>query len=457
MLAAVIAAGLIGNWAIAAGLLVFLLVQVARPFDFVVAFLVVVAGASFVSNTGGHLTFQLSLLTGAILLMFACYVLSNHDRVLSLSRTTLTWPLLLYLVLSVANAARGLLAGYPPRYWGLELIALLALESALVVGNAFQPQRDLRLAMVGLIGIGFAAAIRGLVAFWIEAIHTGSTYTVAVPGIVGLLLVNLGLRSGTRRAAFGWVVLSLPLFLHQLVTFGRGLWTGCFAGLAASLLIFGGIGRGSGARWGRAGSVVAMLVGLGVVGALQAVVIFGQADLLEDAGTRLTSITSTETGLETRSNMIRLWEYATVIDLIKQAPWFGYGVGFTFPGKEPFSGKVADQWAVHQNFLHVWLKQGVVGLVLFIWMLWAAIALGVREARRRADPWESTWFATIAVTTVFLAVFSLSNFPFALVNETFLLALLWGGGMAMTRKGLISFRWSPRQESRIGEPPRGRV
>jgi O-antigen ligase len=361
----------------------------------------------------------------------------------------------LFLVVSVLNAARGLLAGYSPRYWGLELIALLAVESAILVANVFNPERDLRLAMVGIIGVGFAAAIRGFAAFMVERSHTVATYTVAVPGIVGLLLVNLGLRARTRGGAFVWVVLSMPLFVHQLITFGRGLWTGCFAGLAVSLLIFGGIGRGSGARWGRAGLVVAILIGLGLVGALQAAVIFGQSDLLTEAGTRLTSITSTKSGLETRSNMIRLWEYGTVINLIKRAPWFGYGIGFTFLGKEPFSGKIFYQWGVHQNFLLVWLKQGLVGLILFVWMLSAAVALGVREARRRADPWESAWFASIAVSTVFLAVFSLSNYPFAVVNETFLLALLWGGGMAMTRTGFIDFRWSPPQEGPSGQPPRG--
>jgi hypothetical protein len=457
ILVVVTATGLIANWAIAAGLLAFILVQVARPFDFLMAYLIVVAAASFIANAGGHLTFELSVLTGLILLMLACYALSNQGRVFSLQRTTLTWPLVLFLVSSLASAARGLLAGYSPKYWGLELMPLLALETALIVANAFEPRRDMRLAMVAMIGIAFAGAVRGFADFSVAHAHTVGGYTVAVPGIIGLMLVNLALRSGSRRATFGWVVLSMPLFVHQLITFGRGLWTGCLAGLLASLLIFAGIGRGSGARWRRAALVVAILAGLGLMGVLQAAIIFGQSDLLTEAGTRLTSITSTKPSYETRSNLIRLWEYGVVAKLLKKAPVFGYGIGFTFLGKEPFSGRTFYQWGVHQNFLLVWLKQGLIGLVMFVWMLWAAAALGVREARRRADPWEATWFSTIAVATIFLAVFSLSNYPFGEVNEMFLMALLWGGGMAMTRTGVIVFRWLPPQDKRGGQSPRDRA
>lgn len=441
-LSVMMVAGLLDNWAVAVGLLVLVLVQAARPFDFILAFLVVVAGASWVSNTGGQLTFELSLLTVAVLLMLFCYMLSSLDQALSLPKTSLTRPLALFLALSIVNAARGYLAGYPSRYLGLEFIALLALGGALLVANAFEPRRDLRLAMLGLIAVGFATAVRGFFRYSIEPKHTSAAYIAAGPGIVGLLLVNMALRSKTRAAAFGWAALSLPLFLHQFITFGRGLWTGCIAGFAASILIFAGLGRRSGARWHRVGLVAATIVGLGLAGSLGMGIIFKQGDLLEEGRMRLASITSTKGKVGTYSNLIRLYEYTVVLGHIGRSPWVGYGVGFTFPVKQPFGGKRADQWGVHDNFLMVWLKQGVIGLTLFVWMLWTAIVISVRAARREEDPWKSTWFASTATATIFLAVFSLSNYPFAFVNETFMLALLWGGTMAMTRKGLITLRWS---------------
>src|SRR5438093_1289044 len=156
MLAAVLATGLVGNWAIATGLLILLLVQVARPFDFLVAFLLVTGGASFVRPGAGHLTFELGLLTGGILLMLACYVLSHPDKLLTLSRTRLTWPLLLYVALSLANVVRGLLSGYSPKWIGLDVLPVLGLGTALLAANAFDARRDLRLAVTGLLAVGIA-------------------------------------------------------------------------------------------------------------------------------------------------------------------------------------------------------------------------------------------------------------------------------------------------------------
>jgi O-antigen ligase len=442
LLAAVIATGLLGNWVLAVGVLSLFIVLALRPLDFTAAFLAVVAGASWVNNVGGRLTFELGLLAGGVLIMLDCYVFACRSRVFTIAKTPLTLPLMLFVGLTMVNVVRGFLQGFTFKNVNLELFPLLGLGSALLVANAFEPRRDQRLAVVAVIGIGFASAAQGFYKFATEGAHATDTYTVAFPGIVGLLLVNMALRAENRTTTAGWLTLSLPMFLHQFVTFGRGLWMGCLAGLMASVIILGGFGPGSVARWRRAGLVILTLIGLGVAGAFQVAIISGQTDILENAGTRLISIGSTKPGYETRSNLIRIWESMEAIRTIKQSPWFGHGIGFTFLVKEPFSSRAAAELAVHENFLLVWLKQGVVGLAVFLWMLAAAVGLGAREARRRADPWESAWLATSAAATVFLAVFALSNFPFGLVNEMFLLALLWGGSMAMAHEGLVSIRWS---------------
>ncbi|HET9325232.1 MAG TPA: O-antigen ligase family protein [Candidatus Eisenbacteria bacterium] len=454
LLAAVVTVGLTFNWIFAAGLMVFVFAQMARPFHFLLAFLLVVTGASFISNSGGGLTFQLSLLMSVMVFAFVCYVLNFRDRVFSLCLSPLTVPVVAFIMLSLANAARGVLMGNHLRNLGLEFVAILGLGTSLIVANAFDAKRDLRFATIALIVIAQVASLWGFHSFAEAQTRTANAYTVALPGIVAMLLVNMALRSKNLATAFLWVLLSVPLFLHQLITFGRGLWTGCFAGLIVTFLVFGGRGLGARARWTRSMAVVGLIAGIGLIGAFQLVVVMGQRDLLQDAVTRLMSIGSTKEGIETRSNMIRLFEYATVIPIILSSPWVGQGLGFTFAVEEPFSRKYADQWGVHQNYLLVWLKQGAIGLALFIWMLWTATAMGAREARRRSDPWESTWFATIAAGTVFLAVFSLTNYPFAVVNEMFLLGLLWGAGMAMARTGSLSLRWSSSPVVRTADAPR---
>lgn len=443
LLGTVLIVGLVSNWAIAAGVLLIFLAHVVRPFDFLTAFLLVIGGATFVAYTAGGLTFQLGILTCVILLMLMCYALSNSGRILRIPRTPLTWLLLCFLGLTLANTARGLLVGYSRKYVGLELIPLLALGTALLVANGFDRRRDLHWVVVGLILVGYVATIRGFLTFAATRTH-GAGYTMAAPGIVAVLLVNLALRSKTNLATAGLIVLAVPMFLQQFVTFGRGLWTGCIAALAASVLIYAGVKGGSGQRWRRSGMVFGCLVVLGLTGGLITAYAFDQMDLLREAGTRLLSSTGTELNYETRSNLIRLGEYLYVWNLIQESPWIGHGVGYVFTMKQVISFEAGVQWYVHQYFLFIWLKQGLLGLGLFTWLLVAAVSLGARETRRREDPMESAWFATMAAATVFLIVLSLSNFPFGVVNEMFLLALLWGGAMAMTRKGSVSIRWSAR-------------
>ena len=140
--------------------------------------------------------------------------------------------------------------------------------------------------------------------------------------------------------------------------------------------------------------------------------------------------------------MTRLAEYADAIDHASRAPWLGHGLGYTFLTREPIGFTVMEQWFVHQNYLLVWLKQGLLGLALFVWMLWAAARLGWRGARHHEDPWESSWCAAAAAATIFLMTLSLSNFHLDEVNPTFSLALLWGGTMALENRGTLRLRWN---------------
>jgi hypothetical protein len=440
-------AGMLVHWAIGAGLVAWLLVQRLRPLDFVFAYLVLVAGGCFVMITAGGLTYQLSYLTVGVLVMLACYGLVKGRDAFGVPRTSMTLPLLLYCALSIANTVRGVIAGYSLHYVLLEIYPILALGTASLVANAFQHRRDLRPAMLSLVLIAFAISARGYGTFASHRWHTTIEYTVATPGIIGILLINLALRSSTWRESFGWTLLSVPLFVHQLLTFGRGLWTGCIGGLVAAFLIYARFGRGAAPRVRRAALLYVSIAVIGAAGAVAAATAIGDVSILQGAGMRLFSITtsgsSNESEYESRSNVIRFWEYATMFKHIWQSPWVGHGIGFSVPVKEPFSGVIAEQNYAHESYVIILLKQGILGLAVFLWLLVASIAMSARAAGQTADPWESAWFATAATTTVFLAIFSLSSFPFAVVNEMFLLALLWGGAMSMTDRGRLFIRWTP--------------
>ena len=90
-----IGTGFVASWAIAGGLLAWLLVQRFRPFDFVIAFLALVVGGCFVAGSAGGLTYQLGYLTGGVLVMLACYGVSMGRDVIGIPRTSMSLPLLL--------------------------------------------------------------------------------------------------------------------------------------------------------------------------------------------------------------------------------------------------------------------------------------------------------------------------------------------------------------------------
>jgi O-antigen ligase/polysaccharide polymerase Wzy-like membrane protein len=441
MLACVISTGVLGNWFVAAGILVAVLVNAFRPFDFVAAYLLTTVGATFVYYEGGRLTAELSLLTGAICLMLVCYTLRNRSQILTLKWTPLTLPISAYVLLSAANFVRGVLSGHPAKSLGLELLPVLAIGTSLLVANGFDWKRDLRLLIVGLIGIAYGSAAMGFYVFAIIHTHTSGVYFNATPGLIALLLVNLALRARTVGTSLAWIGLSLPLYLHQFLSFRRSLWVGGMVGMLTTILIYAA-GRGR-ERWSRVGLVLGILVGIGAVGAISLDVVYGQGDILQASVGRFATISKTEDTYDTRSNVIRLVEAAGVINLIRQSPWIGHGLGYTFVVSIPMQGIPRPQFWMDENYLLIWLKQGVIGVFVLIWVFWAGFRLGLREARSREDPSESSWFATLAATMTFMALFCLTDWPFGQVNPTFLLALFFGVAMALSPGGRVRLRWSP--------------
>lgn len=438
-LAAVLTVGLVGNWFVAAGIVALLLL---RPFDFMAAFLLANGYATFVHYEGGKLTEQFAVLALACVFMLVCYLINKRRQIFDVPWSGLTQCVLLYGGLAMVNFLRGVASGHPWRIATTELIAALGLLTTILVANAFEPKRDLRFAFIGLVLTGFGSAALGFYVFSVIHVRTGGFYFIPVPGIAGLFLVNLALRSTTLRATAAFLLVSLPLFLHQFLSFRRGVWVGLIMALVATILIYAGRGPGVGARWRRTGQIFGSFLGLAVCGALAMAILYGQMDILEQAGGRFASIGGTETKTEHWSNLDRFAEAATVLGHIRESPWIGHGLGYVYLNTEPLTRVTSLQWQADGNYQLIWLKSGLLGLTLFIVLLVTAFRLTAREARRRDDLWESAWCATAAGATVCMGVFAMFDWPFAQAYTTFMLGLLWGGVVAMTRPDKLRIRWS---------------
>lgn len=440
LLAVVLVLFLAVHWVAAVAFLGFALLQLARPLDFLASYLLVVAAATVVDYLHGTLTFQLALLSLGIVFTLFCYLLALRREAFVLQRTPLTAYLVLYAGLTVLNFGRGLLAGNSARYAGLELLAGLALASSLLVGNLRLRRSQVLATLVALWVIGLGHAALGFQYFAHFRTRTGGVRFTAVPGLVAILLFNYALFGKNRRTRWLPILAMLPLLMHQLLTFTRGYWLGLIAAFLWSVVVYGGRGVGAGARWARAGRVSAGLVLVLVLAGGALATFFDIPGLAMGAWRRLASSTGLQYTSATASNYFRLLEYDRALRDIAATPWWGRGLGYAFVTRDPFFNTMHEQWYVHQNYLLVWLKQGVLGLALFVAALVSAVTLGWR-GRLLAEPWAAAWCAGAAAVTIDIMVMSTMHFPLGEVNETFLLALLWGVTLALASPGRWRFAW----------------
>jgi O-antigen ligase len=422
--------------AVLAGMLI---VQRFRPADFLTAFLLVVVGASFVDYTQGQLTPQLRFLSVGLLFVLACYALGSARPVLRVPRTELTVPLSLYLGLIGVNFIRGVLVGNSLRYAGLELLSGLGLACAFLVANRRPRRDDLReiLLWLGVLGLGHLAL--GIWKFTLFGVRTGQLSFTPVPGLLAILFFNLALRH-RGRAGLLWILAMTPMVVHQFLSFTRGYWLALAVAFAFSCVVHGGRSTGWRERWGRVAMVCAFAIGACVIATGVGGWMLGLEDVGVQALSRLQSATSTEFTYESGSNVVRLVEYAQVLEHIQRSPWYGHGLGYAFVVREPFRLELLEQWATHNNYLLVWLKHGVVGLAVFCWTLLSAVRMSLR-GRRDPDSLRAGFCAGTSAATLYVIVYCLVHFPLGEINTTFTLALLWGVVAGLTARGHEAIVW----------------
>ena len=324
-----------------------------------------------------------------------------------------------------------MLAGNSLRYLGLELLPLMGLTTALMLGGLRADRSTLRLAFGVFVLMGLGHMALGLYSYMTSGMRQGGIYFTPVPGLLALLTFNLLLRSRSRRGSIGLALLTGVFALHQIISLTRGYWLGLAAGLLLSGLLYAGRGPGARQRWRRLAATAGWMSACLAVGSVAVASTFGWGDVWTLLGTRLASSTGTKLTSESASNVARMIEWFTVVRHIQVAPWFGHGLGYSLHVRYPFYSVASTQWFVHEMYLWIWLKQGIVGLLALLFVLYQGVRLGVRGARRLADGDEAGWCAGAAAGTLYIAVLGLTNYPLAQVNSTFLLAFLWGIALAL--------------------------
>ena len=229
--------------------------------------------------------------------------------------------------------------------------------------------------------------------------------------------------------------------MHQFLSFTRGYWLAIMASVVFSVVVHAWDRRDWRAAAGPLGDAARRARRRGRAGRGRDRVRVGIRGLGELALSRLSSSTAARSPFETSSNIGAPRRGQVITEIIK-APLFGHGLGYSFTVREPIQLTLHEQWFCHENYLLVWLNQGIVGLLLFVWVLFAAVRTGLR-GRRLEDTRQQAWCVGAAASAVHIIVYNLVHFPLAEVNTTFTIALLWGGAMAMTSHDWHELHWGP--------------
>lgn len=420
------------------------LVLALRPFDPLVAALLAGGAATFVAY-GEHDIARDMLVVGALTAYtYGSFALQWYLRRWHLPASRFVAALGVLALTTAMGVTHGVASHHKLSYLFLETFPLFSLSLVAVLGGLRLRPIDARIALWGLGVVALGSAAAGFHFYGSTGIRTGGMAFSPVPGLVALVFLGVTLFDPAPRPKLLPVLVFCVLVGHQVVTFTRGFWLGLLGGVPLICALY--VRRGVGSRR-RLGKVFATLGLAGIVMGLGLVLAATRPpwnELVGLLGNRFASSFTTENTPETVSNIARLVEIRTSLNYIARSPLFGLGHGSAFVVHQFFHPEGGAQWYIHQGYVMMWLKQGLFGVLALLGVLWWAFRTGWKGAFH-ADPVAGGWNAASAACTFFVASVGLTNYFFFNVNQSFVLATIWGVALAATQPGAATFVWRPKR------------
>ena len=435
-----LATAMMTAWWIGLCVLLLGLGAVARPMEPFPALVFVAATATFVNNEGGHLTRELSVVSGMLVYALASIGGAAAAGTWRLPRAPIVGALAFLAATTAISLSIGMSSGNSMRYLGLELLPILALYLSLLVGGLRISTWDRHAAFNFLVVVAVAHFTLGIYSYLVNRVRTGGIFFTPITGMMALMALSLTLYDPAPRARIWLILVTSAFLLHQLISFTRGYWFGLLVALPYVCIAYGRRGPGARDRWRRVGVTLTWIFVPVAIGVIALSAWFGWTDLASLLATRLVSSVGTEPSSLTASNVERLVEYRATLRSIGEAPILGHGLGYTIHIRQPIFDVVTNQWYVHQTYLWMMLKEGALGLLAYVLTLVAAIRAGTKMAVSGTGE-IAGWCAGAAACTIYLAVIGITNFSLAHVNSTFLLGLLWGLTLSLTNVPGYRLTW----------------
>lgn len=319
-------------------------------------------------------------------------------------------PVIFFLGLTIVSAGVAyVMFGTPPKTIladGRQFLSWLIVLPVIVL---IRTERQLERLVKAIVFVGCVVATAALVQFVVgrpiienarvEDLVTLNksadvTRSIVGPGNYFLIFSMLLLLARLMTRSMSWVV-ALPLLgwllAGLIVNFGRGLWIASFAG--AMLLAFW-LFRWRGVWRVAVAGAVGLVLSLGLLAAYKPQIIEATYDRL---------ISSGHESLERNTTLgWRLEETNAALKKILSYPITGIGIGTSYKPAQAMNGMfVTEQDEVltryiHNGYLGVWLKFGVLGPIVLVVMIVGVFRRALRFGRQARDIRLKTLFLTTA-------------------------------------------------------------
>jgi len=301
-----------------------------------------------------------------------------------LLRSPVGISLIAFMGLCVFSIVLVVVYGTSPLWWFRDLVRFSYLLLFFPIAGAVRTRRDALVVLLCLLSVvlyhagvtitWYTQAVHSTSAFWQISNQRVAVHEIfATATLVASFAVFLRVRS---RAAQITVLLTSFIGLIALgISFTRGYWLAAALACVIVALVLRGPVR-------RVVAFAAIML-LGVVGVGVAVFSAKFFGIIASMAERASTVTSP---LQALSVQERVAETRSVLEMLRSCWMLGRGLGVEVSYMSPIKNFVITRPFLHNAFLFIWLKLGLVGLASFLVFYFRGLRLTVLALARTHSP-----------------------------------------------------------------------
>ncbi|MCI0708309.1 MAG: O-antigen ligase family protein [Ignavibacteriae bacterium] len=332
--------------------------------------------------------------------------------------------LIFFFVIGLLSIVPAVLYSNSLSLWFREYLVFLGLLFYFPAREVMQTERGKKVILGTVITLALFSAARNIwqyrtrlsVAEYAWEV-LGGRQAMNEPLFMVMILVGAALwMVYTQPRARLVALICVSLFSVALImTFSRGYWLGAAFGIVALLWLANNTERKR-----------LMGVMLLVVVTLLLVLMIGFSDVFTALFTTIASrLSSVATAVQDISFANRLVESEKVIELISLNPLIGYGLGASYTYRSILHGFSVNGEYIHNAYLFLWFKLGVLGLLTFMVAYGGKIIQGVRNIRGSIEDQDRPWVLAATATLICMLQVSITSPQFYTREPVLLIALSW--------------------------------